>query len=112
MKNIGGDQSDVAYRYRRNELQITYIKNRTQLDNIELIAKQLHCLVKDITDYFRKKLCTCVKGNMLNGIFQVDDLEMHLDKFIEKYILCPVCHLPELNNKKQCNACGAYFSNN
>jgi translation initiation factor 5 len=35
---------------------------------------------------------TCI----INGAFQEDAVRKFLDKFIEKYILCPSCKYPEM----------------
>ena len=50
---------------------------------------------------------------IINGAFQELELRKQLDKFIEKYVLCPKCKLPEIilkvkNNiiSCKCDGCG------
>merc|ERR1712000_170827 len=51
--------------------------------------------------------------SVINGAHEAADLQKLLDKFIEKYILCQNCHLPEIDMKvkgsninAKCKACG------
>jgi len=51
--------------------------------------------------------------SIINGNFDESELRKHLDKFIEKYVLCPKCKLPEMIMKVKkgsvcgsCNSCG------
>lgn len=54
--------------------------------------------------------------SIINGAFTEDEIRKSMDKFIEKYALCPKCKYPELvlRVKKgvacgKCNACGGRF---
>ena len=50
----------------------------------------------------------------MNGLHQANDLQKLLNVFIDKFVLCPKCHLPETALavrkgliKHKCSACGA-----
>lgn len=54
--------------------------------------------------------------SVVNGEHQARTLQTHLNGFIDKFVLCPVCHLPEaafqVSTSKgtiylKCGACGA-----
>lgn len=54
------------------------------------------------------------QNSILKGNHQYKDLLKHLDKFIEKYVLCKGCNYPEIKMfiegkdglKSKCNSCG------
>lgn len=107
--NIPKSVTDQFYRYKRDIIIIEYIhKNgvQTKLSNIDVIAKQLKVDIKDITSYFKKKLGVSLIQNIrIQGQIELKVLENNLEKYIEKYILCKNCRLPELNDM-DCKACG------
>lgn len=50
---------------------------------------------------------------MVNGKFEAADLQRMLNGFIDRYVLCPNCRLPETDLiikrdtiRQKCNACG------
>jgi translation initiation factor 2 subunit 2 len=52
----------------------------------------------------------------LNGTFQAQDVDAAIRKFVENFVMCKVCHLPDtqlLKEGKQafirCEACGAKY---
>src|SRR5207249_322605 len=83
------------------------------------IAKALHIHPDYPTKYFGLELGSQSKYDpktektVVNGQHQANDLAKLLDRFIQQYILCPTCHLPELKMsikasyvKIACDACG------
>lgn len=123
MKNIGGDNNDATYRYKM-PLLVTKVEGRgngikTVLVNMTDIAKALCCDPAYPTKYFGFTLGTQSKYSpdteraVVNGQHDQPDLDKILDKFIEKFILCPTCKLPEIKMKVKknniiidCMACG------
>jgi translation initiation factor 5 len=88
---------------------------KTNIFNIEDVAVHLRVPSKAIM----KHLCSELGANMeqtsiVKGKHTYDVMLKHLDKFIEKYVLCKNCHYPELQRflegksdlKSKCNACG------
>lgn len=125
MLNIGGDQNDESYRYKMPVL-VTKTEGRgngikTALVNINDVAKALHVPAMYPTKYFGFELGTQANYNpdeekgIINGKHEVNELQRILDKFIESFVLCPGCRLPEINMRVrsksdiiriECAACG------
>jgi len=125
MINIGGDKNDASYRYKMPKL-VTKIEGRgngikTVIVNMPLIAKALHVNPAYPTKFFGFELGAQSKFNestdraIVNGSHGAGDLAVTLNKFIDRYILCPRCRLPEIKHNIQvkknrievdCAACG------
>jgi len=121
--NIGGDSRDMNYRYRMPVL-VTKVEGRgngikTVVVNMVDIAKALHIHPAYPTKFFGIELGAQSKYNVsteraiVNGCHQAGDLSKILNRFIEQFILCPNCKLPELKTliksasiKIECAACG------
>jgi translation initiation factor 5 len=121
--NIGGDAHDASYRYKMPKL-VTKVEGRgngikTVIVNMVDIAKALHCNPAYPTKFFGIELGAQSKFNkkderaIVNGCHNASDLQACLLSFVEKFILCPTCSLPEIkmkvrsgNIKIDCAACG------
>ncbi|SBT44775.1 eukaryotic translation initiation factor 5, putative [Plasmodium ovale wallikeri] len=121
--NIPRDRNDPNYRYKMPKL-ISKIEGRgngirTNIANMGEIARSLKRPPMYPTKFFGCELGTMVKFEeneekaIVNGAHKENDLVNILDKFIEMYVLCPHCLLPETDIivKKgilicKCNACG------
>lgn len=120
--NIGGDASDTSYRYKMPKLG-TKIEGRgngikTVIVNMVEIAKALHVTPGYPTKFFGMELGAQSKFNkkteraIVNGSHTQQDLSKLLEKFIDNFVLCPRCRLPEIklaiksNIKYDCAACG------
>ncbi|CAD2087832.1 eukaryotic translation initiation factor 5, putative [Plasmodium vinckei] len=121
--NIPRDRNDPNYRYKMPKL-ISKIEGRgngirTNITNMGDIARALKRPPMYPTKFFGCELGTMVKFEeneekaIVNGAHKENDLVNILDKFIEMYVLCPHCLLPETDIivKKgflicKCNACG------
>lgn len=123
--NIGGDQNDKSYRYKMPRLQAK-VEGRgngikTAIPNMVDIARALHTDVEYPTKFFGIELGAQSKFDkktdraVVNGKHDAPVLQELLTKFIEMFILCPKCKLPELNwdvrqksglIKTDCRACG------
>ena len=116
MLNINGDDSDIFYRYKREDLLLRYNQKqgKTLVLNINSIAKDIYRDVSQIKKYFAKTIGTSVnidkeKNMVLNGIYDKNTLNRYLQDFINKDVLCQSCDNPEteyINNKLKCRACG------
>lgn len=121
--NIPRDRDDPNYRYKMPKL-ISKIEGRgngirTNIANMGDIARSLKRPPMYPTKFFGCELGAMVKFEeneekaIVNGAHKEKDLVTILDKFIEMYVLCPHCLLPETDIivKKgflicKCNACG------
>jgi len=122
-RNIGGDGNDLSYRYKMPKM-ITKVEGRgngikTRLVNMYDVGKALHRDPAYVTKFFGCELGAQSKISeknleyIVNGNHDTKKFEDLLDVFIDKYVLCPNCKLPEtdLSVKKEsifstCNACG------
>jgi len=123
MINIGKDNTDKSYRYKMPPLQ-TKIEGRgngikTVIVNIVEIAKALHIDPSYPTKFFGYELGAQSKFSprtdraVVNGAFTAQDLSKTLERFIDAFILCPKCRLPEIKMEVRkekirvdCAACG------
>lgn len=120
--NIGGDKADPTYRYKMPPL-VTKIEGRgngikTVILNMSDIAKSLHIHPEYPTKYFgievgaQSRFSASTDRAVVNGSHQQADLAKILERFIQGFILCPTCKLPELKMsvksqiKIDCAACG------
>ena len=122
--NITGlyEIEDDSYRYKMPEI-ISCIEGRgngikSVILNINDIAKSLYRDANEISKYLSLSLNTPMKYNkkekrlVLNGEFTKTQLSESLKKYIQQYIICNQCSLPETHYKiktsirKICNACG------
>ena len=112
--NIPKSNIDPCFRYKRDYVKIQILNNNggvTKLVNIETIAKTLNVSVKDILNYFKKKLNVTIieKDLVIKKVETVMKLEELLEEYIKNNILCPKCANPEFTEDKKnkiCKACG------
>lgn len=102
----------------KNESRLNGVK--TNIFNIEDVAE--HLRVPSIA--IMKYLCHELGANMeqtsiIKGAHKYETMLKHLDKFIEKFVLCKGCHYPELRMylegkdlKSTCNSCGKVNNHN
>lgn len=118
--NIGGS-SDPFHRYKMPSITIR-IENKnggtTIIENIDKIAEKINRTPNEIQKVFSKSLSCCVKYNNDKGIViaakkEQIELQNILNDYINKFVLCPICHIPEttmvIAKKKTtltCAACG------
>ncbi|KAL8451806.1 hypothetical protein Emag_002601 [Eimeria magna] len=121
--NIPRDRDDPNYRYKMPKL-LSKIEGRgngirTNVYNMGEIARALKRPPMYPTKFFGCELGAMVKFEeneekaLINGAHNEQDLVAILDKFIQMYVLCGGCELPEIDItvKKgvllcKCNACG------
>ena len=121
--NIGGDKSDSSYRYKMPRL-VTKVEGRgngikTVIVNMVDIAKALHTDPSYPTKFFgielgaQSKFDSKTDRAIVNGKHDQPDMAVILDKFIDLFILCPRCRLPEHKMKVrkekikiECASCG------
>lgn len=109
MKLNIGTSTDPFFRYKRDQIEVKHINTKgvqTKLINIELIAKQLHVEQDHLVQHLQKNLGTQIKNDMIRGQITIPALEILIESYIAEFVLCKLCHLPELNKKGLCKACG------
>lgn len=115
--NIPSSITDPFYRYTRPKLIVNVTKKNTKLENIEKIAIVLERDIKDLAKWIKLniKMNVNIIKEHSNTIISIKNkkhtinFEDVLEKYIEKYILCPVCSNPETiheNDIISCKACG------
>ncbi|RLN91176.1 hypothetical protein BBJ28_00004755 [Nothophytophthora sp. Chile5] len=124
--NIAGTQSvdDPEYRYKMPRL-VAKIEGRgngikTVVVNCADIALSLHRSTAEVCKFFGCELGAQSKYDektdraVVNGAFDAGMMQSHLSKYIEGFVLCPGCRLPETKYKfkgqlifHKCYACGA-----
>ena len=113
--NIPNDIVDPFYRYTRQIIQLEKLNKMNgiiQINNLDIIAKQLGRDPLVIIQFFRKKLGVAInkKNQIRSTKITVDILEDLLEIFIKKHVLCKQCNNPETDSLTFiCKACG--FSN-
>lgn len=113
-KNIGqGHDDDPFYRYKRDTIQLKYDNSNgitTHLINLETISLQIKSPLDVLCRYIQKSMgLNKMNHNKIQGRLLPDQVDNNIDKFIEKYLICSKCSMPEWDYKnKQCKACGHY----
>jgi translation initiation factor 2 beta subunit (eIF-2beta)/eIF-5 len=108
------NQNDPFYRYKRDKVSI---KNKTII-NWDTLCRQLKTPPASLASFLSKSLgCRVdVKGN-LGKVLTSDSCDALVQTYVEKFVLCPVCHLPELIDKDDdrrssiCQSCGTRIKN-
>lgn len=120
--NIPSSICDSSYRYKRPIVKIQQKAingGLTYILNIDKISNSLGRTINDIATFVKKKLgcrgTQKVKILELSGLYSVNDIEQHIEKYIQDNVLCPRCNNPEtmkIQKKKRinytCKACGYY----
>ncbi|CAH6421851.1 Translation initiation factor [uncultured virus] len=103
--NITGliDKEDIHYRYKMNKLNINNLRNKIEIDNLNLICKDINRDPKYLIEFFKIKFATSFifKNGRLSTTKNINyiEFELALKEFIEYFVICPVCRLPETEIK-------------
>jgi translation initiation factor 5 len=123
--NIAGltDVTDFSYRYKMPAIQAK-VEGRgngikTVLPNIIELSLSLNREAPEITKFFGCELGSQTSFDIetgraiVNGAISASDLQNHLRRYIENFVLCKNCRLPETTYKikndiitQKCAACG------
>lgn len=116
--NIQGinDINDLFYRYKMQKMNVIKQKNKTIIDNFDKVSKDLDRDPKMLCNYFKKKLGLAMvfKDGVLSTAADIDydAFEKVLRQFIEEYVLCKSCKLPELtlvDKNAKCKSCSKTY---
>ena|SRR5438128_8185636 len=117
---IGKDHDlDPFYRYKRPVIKVAISghgrNTHTLITNLEQIAKAIHRDSSYILKYLAYEKNLVVKKYKddiaITGEYDVGTLEQYLDDFIEVYVICANCNLPETNFTKNEDDCLVYTCN-
>lgn len=111
MLNIPSTVNDPKYRYRMPKMQLKIESKgngiKTNIINLGEVAVHLRTNAEYILKFFGNEKASQTtfkeaggKNNtqfIINGDFTEEELRKVLDKFIDKYICCPKCKLPEMH---------------
>ena len=91
---------DPFYRYKMAKLNVAKQKNKIMINNFDVVCKDLDREPNILINYFKKKFNTSFtyKNNILTTTrtdVNYKEFEIVLREFIEKYVLCERCKLPE-----------------
>src|SRR4029079_19372459 len=93
------DIIDPNYRYKMNKINVNKLRNKIEIDNLETVCKDINRDPKMIIEYFKKKFKTnfIYKDKRLTTTKEIlyIDFENAIRVYIESYVICPVCKLPE-----------------
>ncbi len=100
--------------------RVTQLGKKTIVANFGDICSTLNRDPDAVAKYLLHELGTAgsrSEGRMtLNGTFQAQDVNEAIKKYVESFVMCKVCHLPDtqlLKEGKQafirCEACGAKY---
>lgn len=90
---------DPFYRYKMPKMVVVKQRTKVIIDNFDKVSKSLHRDPEFAKNYFKKKLCSAVQHR--DGVVSTtapvgyDELFKILTDFIEDWVLCGNCDLPE-----------------
>jgi translation initiation factor 2 subunit 2 len=100
--------------------KITHEGKKTIVTNFGDICSTLNREPEVVAKYLLRELGTAgsrTDGRIsLNGIFSADDVNAVIKKYVESFVMCRECHLPDTRLEKEgrrlfirCEACGAKY---
>lgn len=123
--NING-KNDASYRYKMPAIESQKIGNgngcHTMLTNLDVVSSSISCPLKILLKYISLTFGTnCNEKKVtINGHHSTSDIQKAIYAYINSYLLCSSCSVPELipnveGKKKRktlhfrCSACGHSF---
>jgi translation initiation factor 5 len=111
---------DPFYRYKMPEAKIKNYNNKTIIENLEDISIHINTPVEILIKYISCILGTNynIKDQTFNGLYNKNKIYEIIYDYINKYVICKKCNIPELTysclnitlKKKKinsfCSACG------
>ncbi len=108
-------------RFNVPNVQLMVQGNRSFWQNFQEIISILNRPGKEVLKYVAGQLATAgnIEGSnaIFNGKFTPEQVDVVLNRYIESYVICPVCTRPDTSMNKEagayylvCSACGARTS--
>ncbi len=110
--------NDPFYRYKMTKLSFKKEKTKTLILNLDKIATEIKVDFKFMISFLKNKLATAIKLDntdtnhikvIISNQVDINLVQTSLYEFIEIYVLCPKCKLPEVIMEDKlylnCDAC-------
>jgi translation initiation factor 2 subunit 2 len=124
LKRACSEMPQVSEKRERLELPRLYITNvgmRTIITNFKEVADVLNRHPQHILKFLTREMATAATFHdgraIFQGRFRRDSFERLLQRYMESFVVCPVCKRPDTKVVKEkrlsflvCNACGAKSS--
>jgi translation initiation factor 2 subunit 2 len=124
LKRASAQMPEVSLKQERLELprlQITIVGMRTIISNFKEVADVLDRDPQHILKFLTREMATAATYHegraIFQGKFQRDSFERLLQRYMDSFVVCPVCKRPDTKIVKEkrlsflvCNACGARSS--
>ena len=124
LKRACSQMPEVSLKRERLELPRLYITTvgmRTIISNFKEVADVLNRDPQHILKFLTREMATAATFHdnraVFQGKFKRDSFERLLQRYMEAYVICPVCKRPDTKIVKEkrlsflvCNACGAKSS--
>lgn len=122
MININGNTSDIDYRYKMEKISLNNCGYGnglfTIINNMDNVAKSINTPSEILYKYLAFVLGSAFndKKKSLTGMHSVETIQQHIYDYINKFVICPNCNIPELmykiENKYVRSSCSACNKNN
>ena len=124
LKRACSQMPEVSLKRERLELPRLYIRTvgmRTIISNFKEVADVLNRNAQHILKFLTREMATAATFHesraVFQGRFKHDSFERLLKRYMESFVICPVCKRPDTKITKEkrlsfllCNACGAKSS--
>ena len=124
LKRACSKMPEVSLKHERLELprlHITTVGMRTIISNFNEVADVLNRNPQHILKFLTREMATAATFQesqaVFKGKFRRDSFERLLQRYMESFVICPVCKRPDTKIVKEkrlsflvCNACGAKSS--
>ena len=124
LKKACAQMPEVSAKHERLELprlMVAMVGMRTIISNFKEVSDALDRDPQHILKYLTREMATAATYQdgraIFQGKFRGDSFERLLGRYMESYVVCPVCKRPDTRVAKEkrlsflvCNACGAKSS--
>ncbi len=124
LKRARAQVPEVALKHERLEMPklfVSMVGMRTTISNFKDVADIINRDPQHILKFLTREMATAATYHESRAIFQGkfprDTFERLLQRYMEEFVVCPVCKRPDTNIAKEkrlaflvCNACGARSS--
>ena len=124
LKRACSQMPEVSLKRERLELPRLYVRTigmRTLISNFKEVADVLNRDPQHILKFLTREMATAATFHdtraVFQGKFKRDSFERLLQRYMESFVICPVCKRPDTKIVKEkrlsflvCNACGAKSS--
>jgi translation initiation factor 2 subunit 2 len=124
LKKACAQMPEVSLKHERLEMPSLYVNTagmRTTIANFKEVADALDRDPQHILKFLTREMATAATFQdsraIFQGKFRRDSFERLLQRYLDSYVVCPICKRPDTRIVKEkrlsflvCNACGAKSS--